>query len=141
MHALKKQVLRYITVDFSFSKSPASPPVLDSPHLIRKGPTWIQVGWDVLSCNGGYQIKFYEIQYRLQSAYAYNSYSVAARVSNLNYTIKNLIPNSAYDIRIRLLSRNSPRYSYSPPIFVVTFPQGACVYMNNHVHRALLENA
>lgn len=108
------------------------PPSLSQPYLINKGSTWVQMGWSALDCDGGYQINAYYVEQKT-SSYFSTSYTTVARVSNLNYTFHNLIPNTEYNFRVQGLSAISQYSSYSSHISVMTYPAGKEVQVTQFV--------
>lgn len=71
--------------------------------MISKGPTWVQIGWEPLDCDGGHQINSYDVQYRDGSGFFF-SYTTVARVSSLNYTIRELASSTLYYFRVSTVS-------------------------------------
>lgn len=99
------------------------PPTPNPPYVTNKGSTWVQVAWNALNCDGGYQITAYDVEYRETAPFSY-SYTTAGRVSGLNYVIHNLFPNTEYHIRVQAVSRISFWDTPSPFITVTTHPEG-----------------
>ena len=101
----------------------ASPPSLTQPKLIAKGSTWVQIGWEPLDCDGGFKITGYDVQYKL-GRYSSYSYTNAARVTSLNYTVHDLSPSTEYDFRVGPVSSVTSRYRFSRAISVTTHLSG-----------------
>ena len=99
----------------------ASVPIPAHPYLEARGSTWIQLGWEPLLCDGGHEVKSYDVEY---TKVRYSSYNTAGRTSNLNFTIEKLAANTIYYFRIQALSSNSYSSSYSSYISVTTHPAG-----------------
>ena len=95
-------------------------PPLGQPNFINKGSTWVQIGWDALDCDGGYQINAYDVQQK----WSRYSYVTVARVSNFNFTFHNLYHSTRYYFRVVAVSSISPQTSNSWYISVITHPPG-----------------
>ena len=99
----------------------ASLPSLPQPYLISKGSSWVQIGWEPLDCDGGYQVNSYRVEYRSGRFY---SYTIADYTSALNLTVHSLSHSTQYSIRVVAISAVSTRTSTSPIITVTTHPAG-----------------
>ena len=109
---------------------PGSPPAVDQPTVTSKGSTWVQISWQPVECNAGFEIASYNVEYQLRWMY---TYTLAASVTQLNYTIHNLTPDTEYDIRVSTVSYASTRTTPSLYISVITLEQGS-VSMNLHLY-------
>lgn len=107
----------------------ASQPTISPPRLIRRGSTWVQIDWEKLYCDGGFQINSYTVEYRLGSIY-YGSFQAAGTVTVLNYTIHDLTPNTEYDFRVGTISGTSSRVVYSSTVSIFTRVAGMCTDKN-----------
>ena len=115
----------WITNTWTIILHTASIPAVSQPRLISKGSTWVQIGWDSLDCDGGYQIDGYDVEYRVYRGYFYSYiYTIAARVTSLNYTIRGLSPNTLHYIRVSTASSMSSRTTPSTYISVTTHVSG-----------------
>lgn len=109
------------------------PPAVNKPKLISKGPTWVQIGWEPLDCDGGHNVNRYTVQYAeptlyeydydydydyLFPYYVYNYRSAAIGVSGYTYTIHNLNPSTEY--RFRVLSISSVTSATTRSYFYLT---------------------
>ena len=101
----------------------ASPPSPSQPYVIKKGSTWIQIGWDALDCDGGYQINAYDVQQK-RNRYYYSYYSTVACVSKHSFIFRRLTPSTGYYFRVRPVSSISLSTSYSSAILATTHPTG-----------------
>lgn len=96
-----------------------SPPAVGQPDLVRKGSSWVQISWDPVYCDGGFQINSYSVQYRVSRSF-FSPYQTAASVAALNYTIRNLSPNTEYYFRVGSISDTVSRVVYSGAISIAT---------------------
>jgi hypothetical protein len=97
------------------------PPAVDQPTVTSKGSTWIQISWQPVDCNGGYEVASYNVEYKLRWSY---TYTLGASVTQLNYTIHNLIPDTEYNIRVSTISYASTGTTPSLIVSVITLEQG-----------------
>ena len=98
------------------------PPAVDQPTVTSKGSTWIQISWQPVDCNGGYEVASYNVEYKLRWSY---TYTLGASVTQLNYTIHNLIPDTEYNIRVSTISYASTGTTPSLIVSVITLEQGS----------------
>ena len=91
---------------------------MDQPQLIQKGSTWVQIGWEPVDCDGGFQISSYTVEYK--RATFFSSYTTAGSAAGFNFTIRDLASNTQYDFRVGSLSDVTSRISYSRVISVIT---------------------
>ena len=94
-------------------------PQLESPRLVQRGSTWIQIGWEPLNCDGGYPLSSYLVDYRV-AASIYSSYTTIRVVTGLNYTIRDLSPSTAYDFRVGRESTGDSDMNYSQRVSIFT---------------------
>jgi deleted-in-malignant-brain-tumors protein 1 len=100
-----------------------SPQAVDPPIVNSKGSTWIQISWPALDCDGGFEIASYNVEYKSSYIYSYY-YTLAASVTQLNYTIHDLTPSTGYNVRVSTVSYASTRTTPSLYITVTTLEQG-----------------
>ena len=117
-HFYMKIVLHFITLHT------ASIPAVNQPRLISKGSTWVQIGWESLDCDGGYQIDGYDVEYGVSRRFYSPIYTTAARVSSLNYTIRGLSSSTLYYFRVSTVSSVSSRTAPSSALSMTTQVSG-----------------
>ena len=104
-----------------------SQPTLTAPKLIRRGSTWVQIGWSRLDCDGGYPLSQYLVEYR--SGSFFSSYDTVASVTSLNYTIRGLLENREYDFRVGRESTESSTTTYSRAASIYTLEIGLYIIL------------
>ena len=100
----------------------ASPPQIARPRLIQRNSRWVQIGWDLLDCDGGFPLISYVVEFKRTPHYY--SYSNAGEVMNLNFTIRGLSPSTSYYVRVGRKSSASSSISYSLTLTVSTLVAG-----------------
>ena len=101
----------------------ASQPQLDRPRLVKRGSTWIQIGWEPLDCDGGYPLRNYFVEYRAGTVY-----TSLGDTTSLNYTIRDLSPGTEYEFRVGRESTGDSDISYSEQAFIFTLDAGTYKY-------------
>ena len=109
----------HCTQQHTYAGSPPDPNYL---RLINKGSTWVQIRWNSLTCDGGYRVHSYEVL--VERELLFFPSNVVSHVSNSDFTIHDLIPNTKYYIRVRTVSSISLRNSLSNILTVTTYPAG-----------------
>ena len=113
-----------LLITYNITLHTASIPAVNQPRLISKGPTWVQIGWESLDCDGGYQIDSHDVEYGVSRRFYSPIYTIAARVSSLNYTIRGLSSSTLYYFRVRTVSSVSSITSPSSALPVTTQVSG-----------------
>ena len=104
-----------------------SPPAPSSPYIISLGSTWVELGWDELSCDGGHAITEFIIRYQKEvSDFYVSSYSYVYGLDSAlrSYIIYNLDPETDYSFSVQALSAEFQSSSFSEERTISTLLAG-----------------
>lgn len=104
-----------------------SPPAPSSPYIVSLGSTWVELGWDELSCDGGHAITEFIVRYQKEVSDHYVSsfsYVYGLDPSLRSYVVHNLDPETGYSFSVQALSAEFQSSSFSEERTISTLLAG-----------------
>ena len=121
--AVRKLFIHLVGIDQPLLIS-ASPPTPGRPFEIKAQSTSITVGWSESYCDGGHPIIGFDIQYDRLTGYFPSRTIRIVDPTQRNYTVTGLQSSTFYTFRVRSVSVNSRRSSYSSSVSIATLAPG-----------------
>lgn len=112
-----------------------SPPPPNLPYSISVGSTWVTLGWNEPTCDGGHGITEFILRYQKEvpdyyvSSYIY-VYGISS--SQRNYTIHNLEASTSYEFSVQFLSAEFQPSQFSDGRIITTLRPGLYVHSQMH---------